>query len=779
MDTVFVPNPQFESLTPLNRQLNHSSSISIMEPWNSISSLASTSTPSSHPAPSDSQPLTSMDTSSPRYTTSSNQKSPSLPPGPSSRTPFTSALSNSYSAFPSQPFTNHNLLENPNSRIYESSPPSSSSSLSSPNQRGLYSHSSQLLSDELSFDPKVSIPPNELPSMLSSTLSKGTPPNFSPSHDRYSSHVPTSISKGQLANPSALANPLRNSPNNAEKWNRFSFSEAVSPNRSAQSQLFALQQQQQQSPSVQNSTSFPLQSVRPNSGDAYSSLSTGLSARRPSLNTDHHGRPIPATSLRLPSGPSLNGAQGSSNLQNVALNLSPRNVGAQAPLSADPTFTSFDFLNDNSIWSKSSVSPSTKYNLSNSASTPSHTSDTTVPMSSSRLSVQGNNVPNLVADRLDLANANGLAQRSTHSWTRHSASGSSRSSLFSPTTGRVPANLENHLAQLSLKQRSNSASFPSINTAKPSIVSEDLASNANALEELASPNELTEDRFAWPRAQRRSSVTDGKNYRLVPPPLRSSFDVCTTPVALRPTLLASSRLPSSAPPQTLHFPNVPPLSAPLSDVLESDVDASTVAQTNASASNLLLVEFKASRTDVFVADAGHLTDVKVNSYVIVEADRGQDLGRVVAKDLSLVEAAAQLASLKEEQLAALRPAEGNNTFGAKSDSSISTTTGLHPKHIYRLAEPREVDELASKYQDESQALLVCQAKVRQRKLPMEVLDGEYQWDRKKLTFYYHAKQRIDFRELVRDLFKVYKTRIWMCAVNESNLPANDSAGASW
>ncbi|EPX71050.1 PSP1 family protein [Schizosaccharomyces octosporus yFS286] len=774
MDTVFVPNPKLNSFSPSDRQL------SIMESWNPVSSFASPSTSSSHPLPSDSQPSAQMDTSSPRFSAFPNQKSPSLVPGPSSISPFTSASSNSYSGFPSQAFPNPSLLENPVSRFHDSSPPSSSSSLSSPNQRGLYNHSSQLLSDDLSFDPKGSIPPNEL---LSSTWSKGPSPNFSPSQDRYTSQAPTSLSKGQLTNPSALANPLRASPNNPEKWNRLSFSESLSPSLSGQTQLFALQQQQQQqqAASVQNSTPFPMQSVRPSTGDVYSSLSTGLSARRPSLNTDNHGRPIPATTLRLPGRSSLNGgSQASPNLQNVALNLSPRHPVAQAPLSADPTFSSFDFLSDNSIWSKASASPTTKYNLSSTAA-PSQASDPIVPLSSSRLSGQANNVQNLVSDRLDLANTNGFTPRASRSWARHSASGTSRSSLFSPTTGRVSANLENNLAQLSLKQRSNSASFPSINTANSPIVPEDLVSGGNSFEEMASPNDLAEDRFAWPRGQRRSSITDPKNYRLVPPPLRSSFDVSTNPISMRPTLLSSNRVPSSAPPQTLHFANVPPLSAPLSDVLETDVDApSAMAQANASASNLLLVEFKAGRTDVFVADAGHLTGVKLSSYVIVEADRGQDLGRVIAKDLSLVEAAARLASLKEEQLAALQAAEGNNGFGAKSDNSVSVTaTGLHPKHIYRLAESREVDELASKYQDESQALLVCQAKVRQRKLPMEVLDGEYQWDRKKLTFYYHAKQRIDFRELVRDLFKVYKTRIWMCAVTESNIPPNDSAGASW
>jgi cell fate regulator YaaT (PSP1 superfamily) len=40
-------------------------------------------------------------------------------------------------------------------------------------------------------------------------------------------------------------------------------------------------------------------------------------------------------------------------------------------------------------------------------------------------------------------------------------------------------------------------------------------------------------------------------------------------------------------------------------------------------------------------------------------------------------------------------------------------------------------------------------------------------DRRKLTFFFVAEKRIDFRELVRDLFKIYKTRIWMCAVERS------------
>ena len=48
---------------------------------------------------------------------------------------------------------------------------------------------------------------------------------------------------------------------------------------------------------------------------------------------------------------------------------------------------------------------------------------------------------------------------------------------------------------------------------------------------------------------------------------------------------------------------------------------------------------------------------------------------------------------------------------------------------------------------------------------MKLVDAEYQFDRKKLIFYYSTSRRIDFRDLVRELFRIYKTRIWMCAVN--------------
>lgn len=57
---------------------------------------------------------------------------------------------------------------------------------------------------------------------------------------------------------------------------------------------------------------------------------------------------------------------------------------------------------------------------------------------------------------------------------------------------------------------------------------------------------------------------------------------------------------------------------------------------------------------------------------------------------------------------------------------------------------------------------------------MTVLDAEYQFDRHKLTFYFEADRRIDFRELVSELFSQYKTRIWMQQVDTSSLSIHDA-----
>ncbi|KAI8922212.1 PSP1 C-terminal conserved region-domain-containing protein [Powellomyces hirtus] len=167
---------------------------------------------------------------------------------------------------------------------------------------------------------------------------------------------------------------------------------------------------------------------------------------------------------------------------------------------------------------------------------------------------------------------------------------------------------------------------------------------------------------------------------------------------------------------------------------------------------LYVVEFKAGRTDFF-----HVTDmsgmpIKKGDLVIVEADRGKDLGKVIQDNIQSV------------QQLQLYQAQHADTLV----DSHSVNKEVHPKRIFRSAAPSEVTMLVSKSQDEAKAMALCQTKIRQKKMPMEIVDAEYQWDRRKLTFYFVADRRIDFRELVRELFKIYKTRIWMCVHTTSS-----------
>ena len=123
-----------------------------------------------------------------------------------------------------------------------------------------------------------------------------------------------------------------------------------------------------------------------------------------------------------------------------------------------------------------------------------------------------------------------------------------------------------------------------------------------------------------------------------------------------------------------------------------------------------------------------------------------------------------------------------NTNGAKDDLNpklydvIELTQLIIPsKQILRFATPWECStNLHSKFQDELKALHIAQLKLKtlnsnnsvngRPSLNIKILNSEFQFDRKKLTFYYICQERNDFRELIKELFKFYKTRIWLCAI---------------
>jgi cell fate regulator YaaT (PSP1 superfamily) len=136
------------------------------------------------------------------------------------------------------------------------------------------------------------------------------------------------------------------------------------------------------------------------------------------------------------------------------------------------------------------------------------------------------------------------------------------------------------------------------------------------------------------------------------------------------------------------------------------------------------VEFKASRRGLFRADANR--PYKAGDFVMVQADRGEDLGRLRRQ---------------------LDPRKVNA-------EKVQRT-------VVRLATAAEVQDLARKAADEDEAIAACVAAVQERGLPLEIVGAEYQFDRNKLTYFYRSDARVDFRDLVKSLFRVYRVRIWM------------------
>lgn len=144
--------------------------------------------------------------------------------------------------------------------------------------------------------------------------------------------------------------------------------------------------------------------------------------------------------------------------------------------------------------------------------------------------------------------------------------------------------------------------------------------------------------------------------------------------------------------------------------------------------HLYAVRFKRNRQSFYVGSA----NIAVGSMVLVEADRGQDIGQIVAEP----------------------PKE------------LHQTTAISYKRILHVATEEDLQQMEAKTAEEDHALMVCRLKVYERVLNMQILDAEYQYDGNKLTFFFTATGRIDFRDLVKDLFSLFKTRIWMQQVTE-------------
>jgi len=170
---------------------------------------------------------------------------------------------------------------------------------------------------------------------------------------------------------------------------------------------------------------------------------------------------------------------------------------------------------------------------------------------------------------------------------------------------------------------------------------------------------------------------------------------------------------------------------------------------------LYFVTFKACRGDVFYVQEGTGLRVRVGDLVIVEADRGTDLGTVIAENISWQQAKELKEHYAKEQYnvlmmyASRRPSPGASSTGANVNGTSNQpfsngnsanamqghghgqtqepqTAELKPKMIKRLAQPHEIQTLRDKEANEAKAKRVCQQKVAEHRLPMEILDAEFQ-----------------------------------------------------
>lgn len=118
-------------------------------------------------------------------------------------------------------------------------------------------------------------------------------------------------------------------------------------------------------------------------------------------------------------------------------------------------------------------------------------------------------------------------------------------------------------------------------------------------------------------------------------------------------------------------------------------------------------------------------DIHCGDKVIVETVRGVECGEVVLADREIEE--------------------------SKLNSPLKT--------VIRLATKKDFEMIEKNKKKEKEAFAICEEKIRKHGLKMDLVDVECTFDNNKLLFYFTAENRVDFRELVKDLASVFRTRI--------------------
>lgn len=138
---------------------------------------------------------------------------------------------------------------------------------------------------------------------------------------------------------------------------------------------------------------------------------------------------------------------------------------------------------------------------------------------------------------------------------------------------------------------------------------------------------------------------------------------------------------------------------------------------------IVVLQFKGHRKGYY--NNNNNIEISVGDYVLVQADRGKDMGKVCY-------------------------------VGKGNDSWWNQVEG---RSVIGHANEAQIKMLSDNRADEWEYYDICLEKIQYRKLEMSLVSVEKQFDRNKITFYFTAEKRVDFRLLVKDLASIFRTRI--------------------
>ena len=97
---------------------------------------------------------------------------------------------------------------------------------------------------------------------------------------------------------------------------------------------------------------------------------------------------------------------------------------------------------------------------------------------------------------------------------------------------------------------------------------------------------------------------------------------------------------------------------------------------------------------------------------------------------------------------------------ALANKEVDEEKIVHPlKKVLRQATKKDLEHLEENKAREKEAMKICEEKIRNHNLDMKLVDVEYTFDNSKILFYFTSDGRVDFRQLVKDLATVFRTRI--------------------